>query len=177
MGYPVLTRLGINQFWYRHWYSDINYTANIQQDYSFETIINIYLMYGLSYINNIFIHEYWYNLNYKSRRTKLKDIQLRLFFRRVFYKYSKLDIEHNYRLRLETNEFFPMRTWILKYNNWVIISVQWFKPDKKNKLKKIFRKATKYPYKPQFNFAQNNRLKLLILYNLYNFFSKKNYIF
>ena len=32
MGYPVITRLGINQMWYKYWYSDKAYATNIIQD-------------------------------------------------------------------------------------------------------------------------------------------------
>ena len=58
MGNPVITRLGINQFWYKHWYSDTTTSQNIKQDDSFEKLINIYLNYGLSFNTNPFIHEY-----------------------------------------------------------------------------------------------------------------------
>ena len=50
------------------------------------------------------------------------------FFRRYFYTNDTLSIEHSYLIRNKTPEFFPMRTWIMKYAGWVIFSVQWFKP-------------------------------------------------
>ena len=39
MGYPVITRIWLNQFWYRHWYSDINFKENLKQDNNFISLI------------------------------------------------------------------------------------------------------------------------------------------
>jgi hypothetical protein len=58
MGYPVVTRIGINQFWYHHWYSDVNYSSNLKQDNLFDKLVYMYLRYGLTLQNNPFFHEY-----------------------------------------------------------------------------------------------------------------------
>jgi len=134
MGYPVITRLGINQFWYKHWHSDnLNYSNTIQQFNLIEILLNFYFKYGLSYKSNFFIHEYWYkNTNY-NHRSEVINYQLKNYFRRYFYTHNTLSIEHNYLLRNQTQEFFPMKTWALKYHNWIIFSIQWFKPAKTKK--------------------------------------------
>jgi len=128
MGNPVSTRLGINQFWYRHWYSDTTRQLNLKQDRAFESLIALYLQHGLTFQTNPFVHEYWYNHRVKTRRI---DTQAKLntrFFRRFFYTNDTLAIEHSYLIRHATPEYFPMRIWVFKYVGWVIISVQWFKP-------------------------------------------------
>ena len=58
MGNPVITRLGIQQFWYNHWYSDKHLSSNLHQDKIFEDLLSMYLTYGLNVKENLFIHEY-----------------------------------------------------------------------------------------------------------------------
>lgn len=127
MGYPVVTRLGINQFWYRHWYTDTFYKQNCHQDLIFERFVMLYINYGTTFKNNIFIHEYWYSKPSKVIRTlPLKSYMKH--YRRFYYSNTLLGIEHSFLLRNHSGEYFPMRCWILKYNNWVILSLKFFKP-------------------------------------------------
>ena len=128
IGSPVGTRLGINQFWYKHWYSDSCHSLNLRQDKSIEKLITLYLEYGLTFQSNPFIHEYWYRKNAKHVRVVLQNKLNVRFFRRFFYTNDSLGIEHSYLIRHKTPEFFPMRMWLFRYNGWLIISVQWFKP-------------------------------------------------
>ena len=69
MGNPVITRLGINQFWYKHWYSDSSRQLNLKQDDSLSLLLDLYLNYGLTFKSNPFIHEYWYKRFSKKIRT------------------------------------------------------------------------------------------------------------
>ena len=127
MGYPVITRLGINQFWYKHWYSDTNYSQNLKQDTLLEYLVHLYLKFGLTFKNNLFLHEYWYRKTDKALRTTLFTQKNIKFFRRFLRKYNT-----NYRafflFKKRNGWVFPLRTWILKYCNWLIICVNWFKP-------------------------------------------------
>jgi len=144
MGNPVSTRLGINQFWYKHWYSDSNKSLELKQDESLETLISIYLQYGVSFQTNPFLHEYWYKKNFKHIRIIVQSKLNIRFFRRFFYTNDALDIEHSYLIRHKTPEFFPMRTWVFKYSNWIIFSVQWFKPLKIKNANLISKKFSSY---------------------------------
>ena len=47
MGYPVITRLGINQFWYKNWYTDSDFMLNFKQDLIFDYDNQIF-----SYVHN-----------------------------------------------------------------------------------------------------------------------------
>lgn len=136
MGNPVITRLGLNQFWYKHWYSDTSRNLNTRQDCTLETLISVYLSYGLSFQSDIFFHDYWYKPNYRPVRAKFRSYEAGTFFRRFYYRNEALAIEHTYLLRTSTAEYFPMKSWIMRYNNWLIFSVQWFKPAK---IKKVVR--------------------------------------
>jgi len=180
MGYPVITRLGKNQFWYKHWYSDKAYASNIQQSDLIEKLIVFYLKHGLTYTSNFFIHEYWYKNTKTNVRTEVIEEQLKLYFRRYFYAHSVLSIEHNYLLRHKTQEYFPMRTWVLKYNNWVIFSVQWFKPVKTKQKQPIVRSASFVGAIHKSGIANKTslRIKVTLIYFLKSIKNtKKNYNF
>ena len=135
MSYPIITRLGINQFWYRHWYTDKLYSSSINQDFSIKLLLKTFLKYGLYQLNNIFIHEYWYNKKFKTKRYNKFFIQNTIFFRRFYFSNNIVGVEHSYLIRKVTPEYFPMKLWLFRYNNWVIISWHWFKPQKTNKKK------------------------------------------
>jgi hypothetical protein len=55
---------------------------------------------------------------------------LNLYFRKYYYAHSTLTIEHSYFIRLKTPEYFPLKLYVLRYMNWLITSIQWFKPMK-----------------------------------------------
>ena len=136
MGNPTITRLGVNQFWYNHWLSQNDYKASTNQDNINSEFIQNYINHGANFTNNIFMHEYWYSKKYKQLRT-LPSRSYMQFYRRHYYSNNVVGIEHSYLIRYTTGEYFPLRTWCLRYNNWLIISIQWFKPDKSKKNRKI----------------------------------------
>ena len=136
MSNPTITRLGVNQFWYKHWYSDLYYAKNQQQDNLLTSLIELYLNYGLILKSNIFIHEYWYRLtNLKTLRVGYEFRAYNTFFRRFYYSNDVVSIEHTFLLRNKSPEYFPMNIWFFKFVNWIIISVSWFKPMKQKKIK------------------------------------------
>lgn len=166
MGNPVSTRLGINQFWYKHWYSDSSKSLELKQDEALEKLITFYLQYGLTFQTNPLIHEYWYRKNMKTVRINLQDKNNSRFFRRFFYTNDTLGIEHSYLIRNKTPEYFPMRTWVFKYAGWVIFSVQWFKPLKVKSKFNLNSRTSSYVgaiAKPSPNLVQSKRIKLLLL--------------
>jgi len=179
MGYPVITRLGLNQFWYRHWYSDVKFKENLNQDKIFTTLIKFYLNYGLMFSNNIFFNEYFFN-------NKLKNIRLsnlvsnRKFFRKYYFTNSLLGIEHSYFLRYKTGEYFPFRMWVIKYNKWIIINFNCFKPVKTKKksntlIKKEFSSVNPNLF-DEFKKDKFIRYKILFLHLKSSFFHQ-NYNF
>jgi hypothetical protein len=142
MGNPVITRLGINQFWYKHWYSDHQYAQVVKEDALITQFTKFYLNHGVIRESNPFVHEYWYRKTYRKIRSqdqKYKNLQA---FRRYFYTNERLGIEHSYFIRYRTGEYFPMRLWVMRYGGWLFISVHWFKP-LKSKRSKYFRSRSK----------------------------------
>lgn len=177
MGHPVVTRLGVNQFWYKHWYSDKNKQMNLKQDDAFEQLLNLYLNYGLTFKHNPFIHEYWYKKF--SKKIKIQDQELKniKFFRRFFYTNHNLSIEHTYLVRHKTPEYFPMRHWVLKYGGWVILQVHWFKPLKTKSKSKTFSKNASFigaVSRPKVFNPTLNRLKLAYLFLIKSTLAKTN---
>lgn len=183
MGYPVITRLGLSQFWYRHWYANSNssYFMNFKQDLIFTHLFKMYLNYGLTFSNTLFMHEHFFNYKYRNIRLNLLLKNLR-YFRRFYFSNYNLGIEHSYFLRYKTGEYFPLRLWIIKYSNWLIICFNCFKPIKQKFSKKITTKKEFYSISPSLNFNKNNqkfyRFKLIFLYLQKSFFKKSfNYFF
>lgn len=173
MGYPVLTRLGLSQFWYKHWYTDLQFQEFVLQDKLFSNFLKFYLNYGLDYKNNIFFNEYFFNKYYKNYKYKFKILNLK-FFRKFYFSNTILGIEHSYLTRLKTGEYFPLRLWCIKYSSWIILSFHCFKPVKvraraRNKISKEVHSIS-----PSLSFSDINikyiRYKLLFL------FFKKNLI-
>ena len=126
---PIVTRTGVNQFWYNHWYSANNYSSILSQDKLITMFINFYIKYGASFARSPFFHSYWYKkkaglVNYNHALNRLQ------FFRRQYYSNTVLNIEHSYLVRYTTGEYFPLRLWLLRYNSWLVISLSWYKPSK-----------------------------------------------
>ena len=165
MGYPVVTRLGVNQFWYRHWYTDTFYKQSLQQDSIFEQFVTLYVDHGTSFKTNTFIHEYWYSKPSKIIRTLPSKLYLK-YYRRRYYRDEPDEIDSSYLVRHHSGEYFPMRCWILKYNNWVILSLKFFKPlkIKKAKISKKNYKISVSSATSDFNLNNNNE-RLNFLYN------------
>ena len=132
MSSPVLTRLGINQFWYNHWISDKNYSSSNQLNHSILIILEFFVNYGLTKVNNSYVHEYWYNRTLKKTRTLPSRFYMH-YYKRHFYTHDILGIEHTFLIRHKTGEYFPFKTWYMSYNNWIILAMHWYKPNKKKR--------------------------------------------
>lgn len=135
MSYPLLTRLGLSQFWYKHWCttSKTAFRENVQQDIVLESLIELYLSYGFTSTQNPYFCEYWFYKNErisKGARVTNHNLNLSKFYRRFYYSNDVLTIEHSFLIRHVTGEHFPLRVWILKYFGWVILSFKCFKPNK-----------------------------------------------
>ena len=178
MGYPVVTRLGLNQFWYKHWYSNSNknYFFNCKQDFIFIKLFKMYLSYGLTFSNSIFFHEFFYSSKLRYLRTSVNIANLK-YFRRFYFSNDNLGIEHSYLLRYKTGEYFPLRLWIIKYSNWIIICFNCFKPIKGRDNKKSLMKKEHYSLSPDLNLNKSalkfNRFKLIFIFFKKNFYNKQ----
>ena len=178
MGNPVITRLGIQQFWHNHWYSDTHVSSNLQQDRLFQNLLNLYLTYGLNIRENLFIHEYWYGNNKRIKSLKLSypKVTHTMFYRRYHYLNNIVGIEHNFLLRNTTAEYFPLKLWLFKFNNWVILNVTWFKPMKgRNKAVSTLGSASaaNVLHKPASKYFSSKRLKLLLAFFFLKLSAKK----
>ena len=183
MGYPVITRLGLNQFWYRHWYSNCNksYFNNLKQDLIFTHFFKMYVNYGCTFPNSILFHEFFFNKKSKLIRNNiiLKNLK---YYRRFYFSNYNLGIEHSYFLRYKTGEFFPLRLWVIKYSGWLLLCFNCFKPVKK-KFKNIRNtKSELYSLSPNLGYSSRiskyNRFKLIFLFYKQKLFKETlNYVF
>ena len=170
MNNPTITRLGSTQLWYKYWYSDSLLATNLQHDKMFHRLVRVYLDYGLSFTKLLFIHDYWYRSRNSSRRinsmlTSSIIRQKRAYDRRFYYENIEMSVTHSYVLRAKTPEYFPTRTWFIKYLSWVIVCVRWYKPWKvKSKKRRFLRSASGVNVlsKPSESYFFAKRLRLLL---------------
>ena len=174
MSNPCINRWGLNTFWYRFWYSDHQYASNLQQDRVFTKLLNIYFNYGIELPKSIFFNSYWYHKTLKPTNTPQ-------YYRFSTFKNATLGLHSSYRLRSSVNDVYPMKLWLFKYNNWILINFYWFQPFKKRFSQRLQRNT-----KPSNLFRLqheassrdplvNRRLKTLITLNHSTQFLLKSY--
>lgn len=129
MSNPTITRLGKTQMWYKNYHSDFKFSSVFKKISTFENILTAYFNYGLFYQSNPYNTYFWYKNSLRSDKSLYKNYSS-LYFRKFFYSHNTLTIEHSYFIRQKTLDFFPLRLYILKYGNWIVASIQWFKPIK-----------------------------------------------
>lgn len=164
MGFPVITRLGINQFWYKHWCSKKNFFLNTKQDKLFFKLFKVYINYGITFPTSIFFHEYFFTRKYRHMRHKIVFKNWK-HFRKIFFSCDSLEIEHSYFSRKKSGEFFPLRLWLFRYGSWIIIAFACFKPFKSKGLSSKNRvKKERHSINPSFTLPTNKkRIKLLFM--------------
>lgn len=184
MGNPTITRLGKTQMWYKKYYTDSNYSIFFKKTYTFENLLTKYFNYGLFLHSSTLWNKFWYRPSniFKGSTPLVYNKNILLYFRKFYYSHTTLTIEHSYYIRNKTPEFFPLRLYILRYNNWLVTSIQWFKPHKHTKLlnsKNLNSKNLIIPLKQHSILnknllRRNNRLKLLFFFlKSYNKFTTK----
>lgn len=171
MSNPSVNRWGINTFWYSFWYSDTKYAENLKQDSLFIKLINIYLFFGLNISQNVFANFYWYSKQF----TLLK---LPAYSRQFVVKNNLLQTQSSYQLRQKTENVYPMKLWLLKYNNWIVINLYWFQPFKKkaslNKTQTLNTVDLFSISNPQSNFTIS-KLKTIFTNHFFLSLQSKNY--
>lgn len=169
---PSINRWGVNTLWYSFWYSDISYSLNLKHDRIIKQLLNDYLHHGLSLPTLIFFSPYWY-------QTQLIPKNQPGYFRWLTTKNKTLGFKTTYRLRLETIDLFPMKLWILKYNNWVVINFYWFQPNKFKRKQRRFKfrplEVTSTSFNRYVRDDKRRRLKSLVTFELLKSLSKPRY--
>lgn len=132
MSNPCINRWGLNTFWHNFWFTDFKYAINLREDKAFSALVRIFIFYGLNLSYNLFSSKYWYSHLYSHLSAKN-------YYRWVTYTPSgKKELSENYVIRKEADCIFPMKIWILRYGNWIVINQYWFNPFKgRRKIMKI----------------------------------------
>ena len=160
MSNPLLNRWGSNIYWLKYWYTDINYSANLQHDRFTEQLLFTYLFFGATTYRNLFYHRYWYqNLNAKFLP---RITYLRQFYYRPFTRFNLVDEDYTLStIRHQSSDFYRMRVWILKFSNWFVVNSYWFQPLKKKRIKRRRSRLLFFVEKRQLKFRYLLRLKIL----------------
>lgn len=178
---PVITRLGINQWWYHHWTSDTihNFNRKVSMLSLFLKFFNIYFNYGLVRNINIFRSEYFFKKNLQNSHLISQKENFK-WFRRFFFIKKRVGLEYSYTKRHQSGEYFPFKTWVIIFRGWVVFSIKWFKPFKarmRNFNKSRFNFTTSPSSTTLTHFSKvnyNNRFKVLMLLVLRNIFTLRN---
>lgn len=169
---PSINRWGLNTFWYRFWYTDKLYALNLNQDRNFTQLVNLYLYHGLSVPVNVFYSPFWY-------KTNLVNLQLPSYYRWLTTKNKTLGFKTSYRLRVQTTDIYPMKLWILRYNNWILLNLYWFQPNKYKRRRAAFRwkpvELTQADVPKAKTRLAERRLKTLLQFNFFKSFLKRDY--
>lgn len=161
----------MNTFWYSFWYSDNNYAANLKQDVAFTRLINTFLFYGLNLPHNIFANLYWYSKNFKRN-------EFPTYFRWVNAVSKAFGETTRYQLRNEIDCVFPMRLWLLRYGNWLIINLYWFQPFKRKRKMRVGFDKTEgddFIISTPNNLSNIKKLKTLLSLKFFNYAIRKSY--
>lgn len=129
MSNPCINRWGFNTFWHHFWYKDFDMAYEHKQDQIFSKLLRIFLFYGINLSYNIFANNYWYNHSYSQ-------LSIKTYQRWITRKPNQFGEVVQLSVRKEADCIFPMKLWILKYSQWVVINQYWFQPIKKRRLLK-----------------------------------------
>ncbi len=161
MSNPLINRWGLNLFWYNFWYTDKNLSLIYNLDFLINKLIFTYIKFGLNFEKNIFFHNYWF---------KFAILKNKIIFEKNNIKYFRV-LEHKNKITGELTRFFVRsglkdisysKLWILKYQNWIVITLLSFQPLKK----KQYLKKRKKNLNPIFEISQKNYKKNLLLFRL-----------
>jgi len=171
MSNPSINRWGVNTFWYSFWYSDTRYAENIKQDSLFIKLLNIYLYFGVNVTNNLFANIYWYSKQYAL-------LKFPLYTRQLVVKNPLLHTQSTYLLRQKTESIYPMKLWLLKYNNWLVINLYWFQPLKRKNTNSKIKTVTSrdlFTISESPTVVSMRKLKTLFSINFFNLLTQKSY--
>jgi len=180
MSNPLVNRWGLNIYWPKLWYSDKNYTLNLKQDNIIFQLIKFYFFFGIHLPQHLFLSKYWYyKLDQFRVLNHLTSIQK---YYRWYGKKISLDGEKSkYKVRNMVKDIFPMKIWIFKFSNWILINFYWFQPIKKSytKLKRVpSKRILSLNIQQKTQLSTLRRLKLFLSKDLYTLFLRRTtYIF
>lgn len=167
MSNPSINRWGLNLFWYKHWYNDVNYHLPIQHDFAINKLVYTFLNFGILFPVNIFIHKYWSN---EIKNISYHNDHNTKYYRVMNFKnFITQEVSH-YNERIKIENVYQSKIWILKFQHWVVINFYCFNPIKKRQQEamrnyKNFDRDT-YVTKKLQNYAHYKRLKLSLLFFL-----------
>lgn len=130
INHPSIAKWGLNLFWYNFWFTDHRYFSPLHQDKILRTFFYIYVNFGMYFPTHPFINQYWY----RSRDVNF-DFDLNYNFKcfRIHNTpYDDSDTMGYYRTREKLDCVYLSRMWILRFDNWFILSFYCLRPKETN---------------------------------------------
>ena len=118
---PSINRWGLNVFWNHFWHSKKTFSKKLQQDTAILQLLTIFLKYGLKTATNYFG-------GYNSLINQPLPNHQHLYTRKVAFTNVEMGTEQMYNLRTKFSAFFSTTTTILRYNQWLIVLLQFYSP-------------------------------------------------
>ena len=177
MSNPCLNRWGSNIYWEKLWYSQKHYANNLKQDSLFLELVNTFLFYGVEIPKPLYISKYWHHLNLWLERPKY-DSYYKSYYRWHSYNNFHTGEFCEYRLKVETKDIYPMKVWVFKFNNWILINFYWYQPNKKTVRKANYRHRMNFVnvfYKSTPELSSLRRYKLFLSKNLFSIFYRRHF--
>lgn len=141
MSHPGINRWGLNLFWYRYWFTDVNMHLDNHLDDLLETFIYSYAKYGVLFNTNPLTNKYWWD-SMNKEFGNVYAYNYSKYFRIFEYRNRSTGELSVYRMRIAVKVQYNSKIWILRCQNWLIINYYCFMPLSPNqKLAKSKRKT------------------------------------
>lgn len=165
-------------FWYNYWFTDYKYFLPLHQDKILRQFFFIYVNFGIFFPIHPLFNTYWYRV--KDVKMNYDEDYNNKHFRFYNTPYDDSELGGIYKTRIRISCMYSSRIWILRWENWFILSFYCLRPKETNLvIKKIKRLLTidsnLIIINKSKNFKLLKRLKFVLFYyysHLYNTTSK-----
>lgn len=128
MNNPNISRHGAVQYWLNMWFTDFNFSSTLHADNLFDKLLTFYINFGFNEYYDRHYHNYWYRKTFYGHKKFYNDM-----YNSYFRPFEAPMPDNMGFIRGKFRVFplvYPLRTWVYRFNNWVIIQFVWFSPAK-----------------------------------------------
>lgn len=120
-----ISRWGKNLFWHRSWYTTTGGVKMFQKTQFVDALVRVLFRFGATWAVPTSPNRCW-DSSLKPLYIAHKLGQFDQYYRYRQFK-DDLDMVHTYRFRREIVRTFFAKTWILRYQSWIVIIVHFFR--------------------------------------------------
>lgn len=128
MNNPNISRHGAVQYWLSMWFTDFNFSSTLHADNLFDKLLTFYINFGFNEYYDRHYHNYWYRKTFYGHKKFYSNM-----YNSYFRPFEAPLPENVGMVRGKFRLFplvYPLRTWVYRFNSWVIIQFVWFSPAK-----------------------------------------------